>query len=421
MDVDQEDITSNASRHGHMPSDPLHPLPPLSSATDAPANTLHTVPKDWSPEGEWHLQRVLRGHNNIVWTIAFSPDGKLVVSGSSDKTIRVWDVESGRTVLGPLGGHNDWVRWVVFSPDGNRIASGSDDKTVIIWDAHTGGQLLQFRGQSGRFWDLAFSPDGTRVASIDFTDRILLWSVDSGTIIRELQKPKANVRRIRFSKCGRFILALMWVYRNHNNDSTYAICAWDVESGELVLNPSDELLGSGPPWSHSGSVLMYRDGVLRKWSGSRWMGAISPDGQCIVSLRDDEILLYSRDLSPQDMSFAHDIVERHHKMCVFYLSSRMLILVESNSDSVFSIGQSLKKKRFTKSSSTKGVGSSKERKARIWFDVVEIEIGWGGVGLGHSLVTVRCLHEARKVIRYCLSTLSRISRRSATYNYMVAE
>jgi WD40 repeat protein len=81
---------------------------------------------------------VLTGHTHWVTSVAFSPDGSRIVSGSDDKTIRLWDATTGEQIGDPLVGHTDWVRSVAFSPDGSRIVSGSDDKTIRLWNATTG-------------------------------------------------------------------------------------------------------------------------------------------------------------------------------------------------------------------------------------------------------------------------------------------
>ena len=70
--------------------------------------------------------------------MAFSPDGHRIVSGSCDKTVRLWDADTGQPIGAPLTGHTDRVNSVAFSPDGHRIVSGSADKTVRLWDADTG-------------------------------------------------------------------------------------------------------------------------------------------------------------------------------------------------------------------------------------------------------------------------------------------
>jgi len=78
------------------------------------------------------------GHTSFVTSVAFSHDGKRVVSGSDDNTVRIWDAETGQTVSGPFEGHTNAVTSVAFSHDGKRVVSGSDDHAVRIWDAETG-------------------------------------------------------------------------------------------------------------------------------------------------------------------------------------------------------------------------------------------------------------------------------------------
>ncbi|KAE9385618.1 hypothetical protein BT96DRAFT_791075, partial [Gymnopus androsaceus JB14] len=90
----------------------------------------------WWPQ----LQVLLQGHADRVISVAFSPDGKRIVSGSDDKSVRIWNAETGRQEGDPLEGHTDWVTSVAFSPDGKRIVSGSDDNSVRIWNAETGRQ-----------------------------------------------------------------------------------------------------------------------------------------------------------------------------------------------------------------------------------------------------------------------------------------
>jgi WD40 repeat protein len=88
-----------------------------------------------------------RTHTDYVTSVAFSPDGNRIVSGSDDKSVRVWDAKTGEQ-LRELQGHTDSVTSVAFSPDGNRIVSGSDDKSVRVWDAKTGEQLRELQGHT---------------------------------------------------------------------------------------------------------------------------------------------------------------------------------------------------------------------------------------------------------------------------------
>src|SRR5262249_35025557 len=108
----------------------------------------------------------LKGHTGVVLSVAFSPDGKRLVSGSEDQTVKVWDAHTGQQPL-TLKGHTSWVNSVAFSPDGTRIASGSWDhlhKTpgeVKVWDAQTGQETLTLKGHTGAVASVAFSANGT--------------------------------------------------------------------------------------------------------------------------------------------------------------------------------------------------------------------------------------------------------------------
>jgi serine/threonine protein kinase len=101
-------------------------------------------------QGKTHLAwKTLRGHLNAVSSVAVSPDGQRIVTGSWDDTAKVWDAASGKDLL-TLKGHIDWVRSVAFSPDGRRIATGSDDRTAKVWDAASGSEMLTLKGHTDR-------------------------------------------------------------------------------------------------------------------------------------------------------------------------------------------------------------------------------------------------------------------------------
>ena len=99
-----------------------------------------------------------------VFSVAWSPDGKMVASGSWHKTVKLWEASSGKLLV-TLAGHADRVFSVAFSPDGKTVASGSADKTVKLWEASSGKLLVTLAGHADRVFSVAWSPDGKTVAS----------------------------------------------------------------------------------------------------------------------------------------------------------------------------------------------------------------------------------------------------------------
>jgi hypothetical protein len=125
----------------------------------------------------WDMQTgkeraTFKGHSSLVSSVAFSPDAKLLASGSHDKTVKLWDVQKGKEQA-TLKGHAAPVLSVAFSPDGKTLASGSSDETIKLWDVQTGREPVTLRGHSrfiGSVWSVAYSPDGRRREVEGFTE-----------------------------------------------------------------------------------------------------------------------------------------------------------------------------------------------------------------------------------------------------------
>jgi hypothetical protein len=154
---------------------------------------------------EWHLlwrkyhgeQSRLRGHTGAVTAVAFSPDDRLLASGSADCTIKLWDTASGKEVV-TLKGHSDRVTGVAFSPDGKRLLSASADKTMKIFDVVLGKELLSLASHTDRVDCVAFSLDGRHLASGSSLDGVLVWDAHTGQTIRW----DANAEVMAFSPDG---------------------------------------------------------------------------------------------------------------------------------------------------------------------------------------------------------------------------
>jgi TIR domain/WD domain, G-beta repeat len=162
-------------------------LAPVSQPAEAPASqpTQAALPAAQpapppvfqpAPSPAPALLRTLTGHTNFVDSVAFSPDGHTLASGSWDNTIKLWDTASGQLQC-TLTGHTGNVSSIAFSPDGRTLASGSEDKTIKLWDMASGQLMHTLTGHTKGVPSVAYSPDGRMLASGSIDKTIVLWDV----------------------------------------------------------------------------------------------------------------------------------------------------------------------------------------------------------------------------------------------------
>jgi len=144
------------------------------------------------PPSGFKLQHTLRGHTEEIRQIAWSPDGRLLASGSNDQTVRLWDVATGQA-LHTLTGHTDPVGSVAWSSDGRLLASSSGDQTVRLWDVTTGRQIRALEGHTDDISGISFSADSRILASKSGDGTVRLWKVDTWEEVISLYESSSNV------------------------------------------------------------------------------------------------------------------------------------------------------------------------------------------------------------------------------------
>jgi WD40 repeat protein len=243
---------------------------PLVKPTRSPATYMKAAPPA--------ITRLVtyRGHSKEVYAVGWSPDGKLIASGSGDETVQVWEASSGTKVLN-YQGHSHrigkgLVQAVMWSPDGKYLVSGSWDKSVRIWDASTGHTISTYRSYYEVVEAVAWSPDGKYVASGNRNGTAHVWDISNGKNIRKflghcVKEAHVDVVTVAWSPDGKRIASASWdmtvkvwnAIKNNGKKNDYLIFrGHTAEVNTLSWSPDGTRIASGG-----------RDNLVHVWDSSK--------------------------------------------------------------------------------------------------------------------------------------------------------
>jgi WD40 repeat protein len=219
-----------------------------------------------------------KGHTGWVWSVTFSPDGQILASGSNDQTIKLWDISTGQCFK-TLEGHNGGVRSVTFSPNAQILASGSDDQTVKLWNTSTGKCLKTLQEVGCNVWSVAFSPKGNVLATGNDDYKVRLWDINTSSCIHTLEAHTQRVYSVAFSPDGNTLAS-------GSHDQTVKL--WDTSTGKWIktLQGHTDLVHS-VTFSADGSALVScgDDQTVRVWD--------FVSGQCLKTLQGHKSRVWS--------------------------------------------------------------------------------------------------------------------------------
>lgn len=268
---------------------PLPPLPLCAVRPPQPYQYQYQPPQQKTNQNPLMLE--LSGHSDSVFSVAISPDGQILVSGSADKTIKIWTLKTG-DLKTTLTGHSSGVNSITISPDGETVVSGSSDNTVKIWNLKTGDLKTTLNVHYDSVRSVAVSPDGQTLASGSDDKSIKIWNLKKGRLKDKNYGAHFSwVSCVAISPDGQSLIS-------GSGDKTIKI--WDLEIGNLetiltghsyyvsclFISPDGQTLVSG---SHDNTIKIWnlKTGDLKTTltspPDSVYSVAISPDGETLVS------------------------------------------------------------------------------------------------------------------------------------------
>jgi len=241
-------------------------------------------------------------HTSYVWGLAFSPDGRWLVSTHGDGAVLVWDMVERRRAAN-FSEHSNRVEDVAFARDGRRIASASEDRSVIIWDAATGRKETTLVGHTTRVSGLAFAPSGDWLASVDRDGRAIVWDLAQRQPRLRFNFPQGweDTHCLAVSPDGRWVVVSHGVYESATGRQVVGFDPYDV-SGRRISAP--HIYGVSFSVDGRWMVLAEALGKLFLWDTATWQVAdranikpaqlisvsFSPDGQWLATGEDQGIV-----------------------------------------------------------------------------------------------------------------------------------
>ncbi|KAG8792426.1 hypothetical protein FRC12_006141 [Ceratobasidium sp. 428] len=250
----------------------------------------------WDLNSEETVLGPLQEYSALVSSVAYSPDGRTIASGSRDNTVRVWDTTTGAAANKPLTGHTNRIRSVAFSYDSRLIISGSDDRTIRLWDVRTGRSAGTPIGVGADVYSVAISPDDRKIVSGCLGGAMNTYDAAAGGMLFQHTVHKTDINSVAFSPDG---------YRIASASGDKTIRIWDVLTGSSIGDPLKghdggvESVAFSPDGRYiaSGS----HDETMRIWDGTTgvqidslhghtgWVNAVvfAPDGSTLISGSED--------------------------------------------------------------------------------------------------------------------------------------
>ncbi|MCK5525153.1 MAG: WD40 repeat domain-containing protein [Thiomargarita sp.] len=235
------------------------------------------------------LVTLLKGHTNVVLSLAFSPDNRYLVSGSADKNAIIWNLES-KALGSRLSGHIDHIYAVAFTPDSQRVVTGSYDHSLRLWQVRDGGLITTLKGHTNKVYAVAISPQEDIIASGSWDDTIRLWDGRTGEFIKTLANQGTQVGSLSFSPDGRYLVSGV-------GSAPHNCHVWSIPDGKEIVtyrghdnavfatavSPDGRVVATGGGDNQEIHLWSLRDGKLQQrlsgMGAAIWAVGFSADGR----------------------------------------------------------------------------------------------------------------------------------------------